>query len=60
MLYALFEMRFHLLLSPHSPMRELSPDSMEVRYRGYMKDFERHNLPTFAGGSDVMIADDWL
>ena len=25
-----------------------------------MKDFEKPNPPAFAGGSDVMIAKDWL
>ena len=25
-----------------------------------MKDFERRNPPTFSGGSNVMIAEDWL
>ena len=44
----------------HSPRREMSPDPMEARFKRYMKDFERRNSLTFSGGSDVMIAEDWL
>ena len=32
----------------------------EAKFRRYMKDFERRNPPTFLGGFDVMIAEDWL
>ena len=35
-------------------------DPIEAKFRRYMKDFERRNPPTFSGGSDVMIAEDWL
>ena len=45
---------------PRSPRREMSPDPAEAMFRRYMKDFERRNPPTFAGGSDVMVAEDWL
>ena len=45
---------------PHSPRRETSPDPIEAKFRRYMKDFERRNLLMFLGGSDVMIAEDWL
>ena len=42
---------------PRSPRRETSPNPIEAKFRRYMKDFERHNPPTFLGRSDVMIAD---
>ena len=45
---------------PHSPRRETNPDPMEVKFRRYMKDFERGNPPTFSDGSDVMIAEYWI
>ena len=45
---------------PCSSRRKVSPDPIEARYRHYIKDFERHSPPTFAGGSDVMIVEDWL
>ena len=40
--------------------RDTSPDPIEAKFRRYMKDFERRNPPTFSGGSDVMIEEDWL
>ena len=45
---------------PRSLRREASPDPIEVRFRHYIDNFERRNLPTFTGGYDVMIAEDWL
>ena len=45
---------------PRSPRRETSLDPIEAKFRRYMRDFERRNPPTFSGGSDVMIAEDWL
>ena len=45
---------------PHSLRWKVSPNLMEARFRRYVKDFERHILPIFAGESDVMIAEDWL
>ena len=44
----------------HSPRRETSPNPIEAKFRCYMKDFKRCNLPMFSGRSDVMIAEDWL
>ena len=43
-----------------SPRKETSPDPIEAKFRRYMKDFKRHNSPTFSGRSDVMITEDWL
>ena len=45
---------------PYPPRREVSPNPVETRFRHYMKDFKRRNPPTFVGGSDVMVAEDWL
>ena len=45
---------------PHSLRRKTSPDPIKAQFRHYMKDFERRNPPIFSGGSDVMIAKDWL
>ena len=45
---------------PHSLRREVSPNPTEARYRYYIYDFERHNLPTFMAGFNVTIIEDWL
>ena len=45
---------------PRSPRRETSPDPVEAKFRRFMRDFERRNPPTFSGGSDIMVAEDWL
>ena len=46
--------------TPHYLRNEVSPDPVEARFRRYMKDFERHNPPTFTGGFNVMITENWL
>ena len=33
---------------------------MKARFKRDMKDFEWRNPPTFSGGSDVMVMENWL